>query len=115
MPVKPMRLCKKCKSPTRNANGFCDLHQSEERTIEVRYDKWRGTPASRGYDGEWRKCRNTFIREHPLCDMCQQEGKVVPAEHVHHIVPLEEGGARLDWENLQSLCKACHNMITANS
>ncbi len=39
----------------------------------------------------------------PLCRMC---GRL--ADLVDHIVPIMDGGAVLDEENLQSLCTACH-------
>ena len=28
---------------------------------------------------------------------------------VHHIIPLAEGGERLDIENLMTLCRECHD------
>ena len=35
--------------------------------------------------------------------------KATPAQMVDHVRPINEGGAALDLENLQSLCHACHN------
>lgn len=43
----------------------------------------------------------------PLCRMC---GKL--ADLVDHITPILDGGAVLDDNNLQSLCKACHTTKT---
>jgi len=65
---------------------------------------------------EWRKLRDTYIKEHPLCEDCLDKGKVVPAEDVHHISsPFSSGeinyGKLLDGTNLRALCKECHNMI----
>ena len=34
---------------------------------------------------------------------------ITPMELVDHIIPIAEGGALYDLENLQSLCAACHN------
>lgn len=66
----------------------------------------------------WRILRNSYIRKHPLCEMCLAEGKTVPAEHVHHKVPFLTGiseGDRLrlllDQDNLMSLCIYHHNLI----
>jgi 5-methylcytosine-specific restriction enzyme A len=35
------------------------------------------------------------------------------ARVVDHVKAIKDGGARLDWSNLQSLCTACHNRKTA--
>lgn len=63
---------------------------------------------------EWRKLRDTYIKEHPLCEDCLDKGKVVPAEDVHHIrSPFQNGECNkallLDYNNLMALCKQCHN------
>lgn len=39
-------------------------------------------------------------------DFCADCGG--PKEHIHHIVPLAEGGTN-DVDNLKPLCKACHH------
>ena len=61
----------------------------------------------------WRKLRNDFIKMNPLCADCLNEGKVVPAEDIHHIhSPFKNGEINwallLDPNNLVSLCKDCH-------
>jgi 5-methylcytosine-specific restriction protein A len=61
----------------------------------------------------WRKLRDEHIRNFPLCDNCLANGKVVPAEDVHHKVsPFRNGEINwtllLDPDNLQSLCRKCH-------
>ncbi|MEM7806488.1 MAG: HNH endonuclease signature motif containing protein [Planctomycetota bacterium] len=70
---------------------------------------WRPSPAARGYDSDWRRARNSYIADHPLCECC---GKL--AQSVDHRLPLSAGGARLDESNLRSLCEACHNAASAN-
>lgn len=62
---------------------------------------------------DWRKLRDTYIKEHPLCEDCLDKGKVVPAEDVHHLKsPFTSGeinyGLLLDGTNLRALCKECH-------
>lgn len=111
--MKPVpRPCKKCKAVTTNANGYCDAHQSSYKPTQKIYDLRRGSPSKRGYDSTWYRFREVFMMEHPLCEMCMKEKKVTPATEVHHIVPLCEGGARLDPENCMSLCHSCHSKIT---
>jgi 5-methylcytosine-specific restriction endonuclease McrA len=52
------------------------------------------------------------LRHHPLCCMCQAEGRVEAAKHVDHIRPLRDGGAAFDPSNLRSLCHAHHSSVT---
>lgn len=64
----------------------------------------------------WRKMRDCYIKEHPLCDECLKNGKITPAEDVHHIrSPFKKGEINwallLDEDNLMSLCKTCHAEI----
>lgn len=47
-----------------------------------------------------------------MCEQCQQDGRLAPAQEVHHILPLRDGGTHVD-ENLMSLCTNCHSAITA--
>lgn len=62
---------------------------------------------------EWRKIRNTYIKQHPLCEECLSKGRITPAQDVHHIKsPFKTGEINwnllLDYDNLQALCKQCH-------
>lgn len=45
-----------------------------------------------------------FIKENPLCVECESV-----AEVVDHIVSIRDGGDKLSWSNLQSMCHKCHN------
>jgi 5-methylcytosine-specific restriction protein A len=55
-----------------------------------------------------------FLRANPICvdPYKDHEGEVVAATEVDHITPKREGG-KDRWDNLQSLCKACHSKKTA--
>jgi len=79
------------------------------RSAELAKD--RGTPGgARVYD--LRRCRRAR-REHltiePFCRRCRECGLEVLAEHVDHVVSIQQGGDWFDHENLQSLCKPCHS------
>ena len=85
-----------------------ETNQRNENTAsrEIRRKAYNNT--------EWRKLRDTYIKEHPLCEDCLDKGKVVPAEDVHHIrSPFQNGECNkallLDYNNLLALCKQCHN------
>ncbi|MGR0243453.1 HNH endonuclease, partial [Klebsiella pneumoniae] len=43
--------------------------------------------AHRIYGSRWDKARRAFLAHHPLCVMCQQQGKTVAASAVDHITP----------------------------
>lgn len=70
----------------------------------------RETAASRGYDYRWQRERLDFLRRHPLCVMCAQEGSVTVATVVDHKVP-HQGNQSLFWDqnNWQPLCKPHHD------
>lgn len=57
----------------------------------------------------WRKARASYLFNRPLCAICYQEGEFVGAKVVDHIVPINEGGAKLDPDNFQGLCNMHHN------
>ena len=84
-------------------------HCPEHTKAQQKRDRWeRGTSAQRGYDARWRKVRDRKLKVEPLCEPCQANGRTTAASEVDHIVPLNDGGARLAWRNLQSICRECH-------
>lgn len=78
------------------------------------YDN-RRSASRRGYDGTWKALRESKLQRDPWCAHCLKEQRHTPANEVDHIRPFK-GKAdplRLDWDNLQSLCKSCHSTKTA--
>ena len=61
----------------------------------------------------WRRYRNWFITNNPLCKKCESHGLTVLADVVDHRLPLKDGGEPFDEDNTQSLCHSCHNRKTA--
>ncbi len=55
---------------------------------------------------KWIKLRDAFRLANPLCVNVDTCGNAM--YYVDHIVPIAEGGAPLDWGNLQSLCVQCN-------
>lgn len=70
----------------------------------------RSSAAERGYGHRWRKAREAFLAQHPLCCMCEAWGHITQAEVVDHVVP-HRGDRALFWDrtNWQPLCKAHHD------
>lgn len=53
------------------------------------------------------------LARQPLCDACSAAGVVTLATVADHRMPIKRGGERMEPENLQSLCRRCHNRKTA--
>lgn len=82
------------------------------------------------YNSRWNKARQSFLRTHPLCVWCSQQGQVTPATVVDHIQPhrlkeaLRSGdkaaiakAQKLFWDtsNWQGLCKLHHDSTKQRS
>jgi 5-methylcytosine-specific restriction protein A len=108
--AKIYKPCSKPGCPELITEGrFCDKHRKEEYK---KYNKYHRDPRSNSrYGRRWREIRNLYISAHPLCERCLEIGLLVPAEHVHHITPLDKGGDD-DEKNLMSLCNSCHSSFT---
>ena len=62
----------------------------------------------------WRRCRELYKKQQPFCERCLSQGLYVPGDIVHHKIHLTEDNYRdasisLNPENLENLCRACHN------
>jgi 5-methylcytosine-specific restriction endonuclease McrA len=70
----------------------------------------RGSSTERGYGSRWRKARATYLTKHPLCTMCEAQGRVTAATVVDHIIPHKKDWT-LFWDsaNWQPLCKQHHD------
>jgi 5-methylcytosine-specific restriction protein A len=93
--------------------GYCDRHRGNDHR---HYDRARRAfdPFAGFYQSqEWRSCRAAYLKAHPHCAHCARAGRKVAATTVDHPKPIKDGGARLLWSNLQSLCAGCHNRKTA--
>ena len=108
MPYKPKRPCSHSGCPELTNGRFCEEHAKQEA---ARYEKYQRDPATRKrYGKTWRKIRTAFLSANPLCEICKSDDKLIPAELVHHIVPLADGGTN-EWSNLQALCSNCHSSL----
>lgn len=67
---------------------------------------------------KWKKLRLAHLQQHPLCEICQSRGITKLAVDVHHIISFMSTTDQLkrlelayNPDNLQSLCKECHQLI----
>ena len=62
----------------------------------------------------WKNCRNSYMKmKGGLCEDCYRQGKIIPAEEVHHIKELTrqnitDPSITLSYDNLAALCHDCH-------
>ena len=109
MPYKPKRPCSYPGCGKLTDGRYCEEHR---QVAGRQYNKYQRDPnTSQRYGRSWRRIRELYIQAHPICERCQSEGRLTPAEEVHHIVPLTAGGTN-DAGNLMALCKSCHSRIT---
>lgn len=109
-----------CRELVKVGTGRCQKHQAEAEAARKeklrQHDRRRGSSTARGYDAAWRRVRDAFLAEYPLCQ-CEdcQDGvlRITAATVVDHIIPIsEQPGLRLEWSNLRSMAKACHDKRT---
>jgi 5-methylcytosine-specific restriction protein A len=90
--------------------GYCAQHKSEHnRTVRE-----RATSHQDCYDWRWRRYSQRRLRQYPLCEECQRNGRIAAANVTDHIVP-HRGDQQLFWDpiNHESKCVACHNAKSA--
>lgn len=73
-------------------------------------EKYRGSRQSRGYDRDWELLRARYLRHvKGRCEECRRRGYLDLAIDVDHIIPIQdEPDLRLEWSNLQALCREHH-------
>ncbi|WP_366146335.1 HNH endonuclease signature motif containing protein [Limnohabitans sp.] len=93
--------------------GYCAAHRSLVHRDYGRARRSFDTEVGFYQSANWRRLRASFLRLHPLCRVCAARELTVAATVVDHVLPIKDGGARLDAANLQALCVPCHNRKTA--
>jgi len=80
-------------------------------SVERIYDRERGSATGRGYNRQWSNAARVYRAEHPLCEYCELDGRVVTASLVDHLYP-HRGDRRIFW--LSKLwvasCTECHSV-----
>lgn len=118
MPIAPPRPCGHpgCGALVRSGR-YCPAHKKAVAAGSFA-DRSRGTRHQRGYGGSWEKTRKRiFERDCGLCQQCKREGRLTAvgdrpySAWCDHIIPKAEGGTDDD-DNLQTLCRACHQAKT---
>ena len=119
MPNKPMKICNHpgCTNFIYGNNKYCSIHKKlhidDSKIYNEKYNETRDEIDDIYYSTKWRKLRKWFIDKNPICAECLKNDLIVAAEIVDHIVEVRDGGDFFDIDNLQSLCRHCHNIKTA--
>jgi len=119
MPLKMLHPCHKQGCPNLTREKYCEayahLAEAEARERNNRYNAHARDPEAQAFyeSPAWRALRKRKLAAMPLCEICYAEGRMTAAVIVDHIVEIKDGGQPLAMENLQSVCKACHNKKTA--
>lgn len=63
----------------------------------------------------WRRVREWYRAQYPLCERCRAAGDVTASAIVHHKVDRRDRpDLALDVQNLEALCEPCHNAESAS-
>lgn len=111
MPQKLKRPCNQPGCPELTHDRYCPSHKKQK---EERYERERGSAASRGYDYKWQQYSKRYRKLNPLCVKCLEKGRITPSQHVDHIKAVNGPNDPLFYEptNHQALCQPCHNAKT---
>ena len=103
MPYKPPRPCSYPGCPLLTNDRYCEKHK---QVVDKQYNQFqRDKEAQAFYESTaWRRLRRIKLEMNPICEEC----KKAKATTADHIIPIKQGGAALDINNLQSLCGSCH-------
>ena len=87
-----------------------EAHNKERLKVRAKHREiQRGSSQQRGYDQKWRAYSKERLKQHPLCEMCHQQGYIVQAKVTDHIKPAWKYPELFDSsDNHQSLCQACN-------
>lgn len=108
MPWKPKRPCGYPSCPKLVTGQYCEEHK---KLADKHYNRYQRDSFSKTFynNKAWRRLAREQLRREPLCVECLKVKRVQCAEIADHIKPIRDGGVKLDRDNLQSLCRACHN------
>jgi 5-methylcytosine-specific restriction endonuclease McrA len=95
-----LKSCSRCGALVPSKQRCPNCYKPSKKTAEY------------GYDNRWTKLSKSKRIVDPLCEECERQGKVTPATEVHHIKPIAtHPELRLDWDNLMSICRDCHDKL----
>ena len=112
MPRAPLKPCSYPGCPKFTNGTYCEKHRKAVNNTYNRYSRTDGI--KKFYNSSaWRLLSKSQLQRQPLCEECLRSGRIKPAQIADHIISVKQDySKRYDINNLQSLCKACHNKKT---
>lgn len=116
-----MSLYKQCAKPMcreliETPERYCEKHADSKAERQYNSDRSKYQKEYTSFYGSsaWKKMRNKVKRRDDyVCRHCLSRGLITPGTLVDHIIPTKiDWDKRLDINNLQLLCDACHNIKT---
>ena len=85
-----------------------EKHKKESNRI---YNQYQRDELSRTFyrTPRWVETRKRKLQISPFCEECRKNGTITTGKLVDHIIPIKQGGAPYDLDNLQTLCWSCHS------
>jgi 5-methylcytosine-specific restriction endonuclease McrA len=99
--MNPGRICRHGELVP--AGDSCARCRAEARA----YDRRRGTPAERGYDGHYQRLRRQVLGEESVCWLCGLPPRAGDPLTVDHVVSLKFGGLNVRC-NLHAAHASCN-------
>ena len=92
----------------RVVKGVC---QSCTAIVQARAEDYRPSKRER-YGSHWTALSQHYRSKHPLCEQCMVEGRTTAATEVHHKIKAKDRpDLILQWDNLMSVCRSCHEKL----
>lgn len=124
MPNRAKRPCGKPGCNELGLKAYCPAHRRNNTSALMLKEQRRQFDAARLNDPHrliyrteaWARTRKAILQRDPLCKIAgcaKRYGTALPSNEVDHIIPIRQGGAELDPDNLQGLCHSCHSAKTA--
>ena len=114
MPTRPKRICNHpgCNTIVDGNESRCAIHKVEHNRHKKNKNEWSTWYSTT----RWRKARQIYLSQHPLCVECLKDNKLITADVVDHIIDHKGNIERFcDTNNWQALCKRCHDSKTAKT
>lgn len=111
MPQKPLRVCAKSGCSTLTTNTYCETHRDCNRR---KWDERRNKELRKHYStARWQATRRLIFERDSLCLSCKRMASVVVDDVIPAVKYVANGGDFFDMDNLQGMCKPCHDSKTA--
>lgn len=105
---RAFKPCKQVGCWAMTKDGYCEQHSHKV----AEHDRHRASASERGYNWAWHKRAKSYKRRHPLCVVCELEGRVTETAVPHHIEPVSSGGkVHVSDDELLPVCVPCHRRV----